>query len=89
MGEYQGVLKKDLDIDDVIKEEKISNYVESDYDNWRTSTAFGTVYSTKNKATSKAAIVPADTDKYEKGVELAINTFLSHHVSEFKNKFFK
>lgn len=89
LGEYQGVLKKDLDIDDVIKEEKITNYVASDYDNWGTSTAFGTVYSAKNKATSKAAIVPADTDKYEKGVELAINTFLSHHVSEFKNKFFK
>jgi hypothetical protein len=89
LGEYQGVLNKDLDIDGVIKEEKITNYVDSDYDNWGTSTAFGTVYSAKNKATSKAAIVPADTDKYEKGVVLAINTFLSHHVSEFKNKFFK
>ncbi len=89
LGEYQGVLNKDLDIDGVIKEEKITNYVASDYDNWGTSTAFGTVYSAKNKATSKAAIVPADADKYEKGVELAINTFLSHHVIEFKNKFFK
>lgn len=75
LGEYQGVLKKDLDIDGVIKEEKITNYVASDYDNWGTSTAFGTVYSAKNKATSKAAIVPADTKKYEKGVEQAINTF--------------
>jgi hypothetical protein len=89
LGEYQGVLKKDLDIDGVIKEEKITNYVDSDYDNWGTSTAFGTVYSAKNKASSKAAIVPADANKYEKGVEGAINTFLSHHVNEFKNKFFK
>src|SRR5690606_3070192 len=89
LGEYQGVLKKDLDIDGVIKEEKITNYVDSDYDNWGKSTAFGTVYSAKNKAVSKAAIVPADADKYEKGVELAIDTFLSHHISEFKNKFFK
>lgn len=89
LGEYQGVLKKDLDIDGVIKEEKITNYVASDYDNWGTSTAFGTVYSAKNKATSKAAIVSADAGKYEKGVELAIDTFLKHHVNEFKDKFFK
>src|SRR5690606_5740462 len=32
LGEYQGILKKDLDIDGVIKEEKITNYVASDYD---------------------------------------------------------
>lgn len=89
LGEYQGILKKDLDIDGVIKEEKITNYVASDYDNWGTSTAFGTVYSAKNKASSKAAIVPADANKYEKGVEQAINTFLSHHVNEFKDKFYK
>jgi len=89
LGEYQGVLKKELDIDGVIKEEKISNYVDADYDNWGTSTAFGTVYSAKNKATSKAAIVPADAGKYEKGVELAIDTFLKHHLNEFKNKFYK
>lgn len=89
LGEYQGVLNKDLDIDGVIKEERITNYVASDYDNWGTSTAFATVYSAKNKATSKAAIVPADADKNEKGVELAIGTFLSHHVNEFKDKFYK
>lgn len=89
LGEYQGVLKKDLDIDGVIKEEKITNYVASDYDNWGTSTAFGTVYSAKNKASSKATFVPADANKYEKGVEQAINTFLSYHLKEFKDKFYK
>lgn len=89
LGEYQGVLKKDLDIDGVIKEEKISNYVASDYDNWGTSTAFGKVYRAGNKATSKATIVPADADKYEKGVEQAINTFLKYHLGEFKNKYYK
>lgn len=69
--------------------EKITNYVASDYDNWGTSTAFGTVYSAKNKATSKAAIVPADASKYEKGVGQAINTFLTYHLKEFKDKFYK
>lgn len=62
--------------------------IASDYDNWGTSTAFGTVYSAKNKATSKSAIVPADANKYEKGLEQAITTFLSHHVNEFKTKFY-
>lgn len=89
LGEYQGVLKKELDIDGVIKEEKITNYVASDYDNWGTSTAFGTVYSANNKSVSKAAIVPTDEEKYQQGVELAIYTFLSHHIREFKAKFFE
>lgn len=78
-----------MDIDGVIKEEKITNYVASDYDNWRASTAFETLYFAKNKAVSKVVIVAADNDKLEKGVELAIDTFLSHNVSEFKTKFFK
>lgn len=89
LGEYQGVLNKDLDIDGVIKEEKITNYVASDYDNWGTSTAFGRVYSAKNKSAAKAAMVPADAGKYTKGVESAIDTFLSYHIREFKNKFYK
>lgn len=89
LGEYQGILKKDLDIDGVIKEEKISNYVDADYDNMGTETAFGKLYSAENKSASKAAIVPANADKYEKGVEMAINTFLKYHLNEFKNKFYK
>ncbi|UUV21760.1 hypothetical protein [Paenimyroides aestuarii] len=89
LAEYQGVLKKDLDIDGVIKEEKISNYVDSDYDNWGSKTAFGTLYSAKNKAAAKAAIVPVDAKKYEKGVEMAIDVFLKHHLDEFYNKYYK
>ncbi|MVO09193.1 hypothetical protein GOQ30_08475 [Flavobacterium sp. TP390] len=89
LAEYQGILKKDLDIDGVIKEEKITNYVDSDYDNWGTKTAFGTVYVAKNKATAKAAIVPADAPKYEQGVEQAIDVFLKHHLNEFHSKYFK
>lgn len=89
LAEYQGVLKKDLDVDGVIKEEKITNYVASDYDNWGTKTAFGTLYSAKNKATAKAAIVPADADKYKKGVEQAIDVFLKHHLNEFQSKYYR
>lgn len=89
LAEYQGVLKKDLDIDGVIKEEKITNYVASDYDNWGTKTAFGTLYSAKNKATAKAAIVPADAQKYQKGIEQAIDVFLKHHLNEFQSKYYK
>lgn len=89
LAEYQGIIKKDLEIDGVIKEEKITSYAQSDYDNKGVETAFGTLYTAKNTTSSKVVLVPADANKYEKGVELAINTFLSHHVSEFKGKFFK
>lgn len=89
LAEYQGVLKKDLDVDGVIKEEKITNYVASDYDNWGTKTAFGTLYTAKNKATAKAAIVPADADKYKTGVEQAIDVFLKHHLNEFQSKYYR
>lgn len=89
LGQHPGILKRDLDIDGVIKEEKISNYVDSDYDNWGTKTAFGTLYSAKNKAAAKAAIVPVDAKKYEKGVEMAIDVFLKHHLDEFYNKYYK
>ena len=88
LAEYQGIIKNDLDIDGVIKEEKISSYVDSDYDNWGTSTAFGRLYSAKNKSKSKATIVNADAGKYEKGVKMAIDTFLKHHVNEFNKKFY-
>lgn len=89
LAEYQGILKKDLDIDGVIKEDKITNYVDSDYDNWGTKTAYGTVYVAKNKATSKAAIVPVDSPKYEQGVTQAIEVFLKHHLNEFHAKHYK
>lgn len=89
LGEYQGILKKDLDVDGVIPEQKISNYVDSDYDNWGKSTAFGTVYSAQNKSASKATLVTADADKYEKGVGEAIDIFLKYHLKEFKEKFYK
>lgn len=89
LGEYQGILKKDLDIDGVIKEEKISSYAQSDYDNRGVGTAFGTVYTAKNNSTSKVALVSAGVNKYENGVEQAIDTFLTHHLNEFKNKFYK
>lgn len=89
LGEYQGILKKSLEINGVIKEEKISSYAKSDYDNAGVATAFGKIYSAKNNSTSKIALVSSDADKYEKGVTLAIDTFLKYHTNEFTNKFFK
>lgn len=89
LAEYQGILKKDLDIDGVIKEEKITSYAQSDYDNKGVETAFGTLYTAKNTTSSKVALVPADANKYEIGVKEAINMFLEHHIKEFYSKFYK
>lgn len=36
----------------------------------------------------KPAIVPTDEEKYQQGVELALH-ILSHHIREFKAKFFE
>ncbi len=86
---YIGTLKKNLEIQGVIAEEKIKTEVEADWDNLGTSTAFGKLYSAENRSAKNAALIHTDANKYEKGVELAINTFLKHHVNEFKNKYSK
>lgn len=89
LAEYQGIVKRDLDIDGVIKEEKITSYVQSDYDNKGVETAFGTIYTAKNTTSSKVALVPADANKYEIGVTEALNMFLEHHIKEFYSKFYR
>ena len=89
LAEYQGIIKKDLEIDGVIKEEKITSYAQSDYDNKGVETAFGTLYTAKNTTSSKVALVPADANKYEMGVTEALNVFLEHHIKEFYSKFYK
>ncbi len=86
LAEYQGVLKKEWDINGVIREEKISASVQADYDNIGTQTAFATVYSAKNKTSAKTAMVSTDAAKYEKGVTQAITTFLNYHLGEFQRK---
>lgn len=88
LGTYVGALKRDLEIEGVINEEKIVTEVEADYDNWGTSTAFGRLYTAENRSAKDAALIRADAGKYQQGVELALTTFLKHHVQEFKDKFF-
>lgn len=88
LGTYVGALKKDLEIEGVIAEEKIVTEVEADYDNWGSSTAFGRLYTAESRSAKDAALIKVNAVKYEKGVEQAITTFLSHHVNEFQTKFF-
>ena len=89
LAEYQGVIKKELDIDGVIKEEKISTYTISDYDNWENETALGTVYAAKNKSNSKIALVNAEEEMYQTGVIMVIDKFLQYHLNEFAGKYYK
>lgn len=89
IGTYSGVLKNDLQINDVIGKEKIEAYAKTDQDFIGTETAFGKVYRADDISVENTALIRTNADKYEKGTEHAITTFLSHHVNEFKNKFFK
>ena len=89
LGTYSGVLKDDLKIKDVVAEEKIEAYAKSNNDFIGTETAFGKVYRADNISVENTALIRTNAGKYEKGVEQAITTFLSHHVNEFKAKFFK
>ncbi|SHF75143.1 hypothetical protein SAMN05444274_108116 [Mariniphaga anaerophila] len=88
LGTYCGVLKKDLNITGVIGKEKIQSYAKTDHDFIGTETAFGKMYRADNISVENTALIKADAAKYENGVNQALNTFLSHHVNEFKTKFF-
>lgn len=88
LGTYTGILKKNLEIKDVLKDQKLKSVASSDYDNLGTETAFGKLYTARNTKTTNVATVTVDADKYEKGVESAITKFLDYHVNEFKTKFF-
>ena len=89
LGTYSGVLKNDLQINDVIGKEKIEAYAKTNQDFIGTETAFGKVYRADNISVENTALIRTNAGKYEKGVEQAITKFLSHHVNEFKTKFFK
>lgn len=89
LGTFSGILKSDFQINGVVGKEKVEAYAKSSQDFIGTETAFGKVYRADNISVENTALIKADANKYEKGVEEAINTFLSHHVNEFKNKFFK
>lgn len=89
IGTYSGVLKSDLQINGVVGKEKIESYAKTNQDFIGTETAFGKVYRADNISVENTALIKTDANKYEKGVEQAITTFLSHHVNEFKTKFFK
>lgn len=88
LGSYTGALKKSLDINDVIEDQKIKSVASSDYDNVGKETPFGRVYTAQNNTSSSIATITVDAGKYETGVVSAINTFLTHHADEFKTKFF-
>lgn len=69
--------------------EKITTFTTSDYDNWGTETALGTVYAAKNKSNSKVALVHTEAEKYQRGVIMAIDQFLQYHLNEFSGKYYK
>jgi hypothetical protein len=88
LGTYSGVLKNDLAINEVIGKEKIQAYAKTNHDYLGTETAFGRVYRVENISVENIATIHTDPNKYATGIISALNTFLSHHLNVFKNKFF-
>lgn len=88
LGTYTGVLKKDLQINDVVGKEKIQAFAKTDTDYIGIETAFGKMYRADNISVENTALIKANANKYEKGVAQAITKFLEHHVNEFNRKFF-
>lgn len=88
LGTYTGILKSDLQVDGVIGKEKIQAYAKTNQDYLGTTTAFGKMYRADDISVENTAVINADAGKYQQGVELALTTFLKHHVQEFKDKFF-
>ncbi|WP_321346846.1 hypothetical protein [uncultured Draconibacterium sp.] len=89
LGTYTGVLKKDLTINGVVGQEKVQSYAKTQNSYLGVETAFGKMYRTEDISVENTALIKADAGKYENGVEQALQTFLKHHVGEFKDKFFK
>ncbi|HAD97724.1 MAG TPA: hypothetical protein DCG19_09985 [Cryomorphaceae bacterium] len=89
LGVYTGILKDDLLVNDVLGSEKIEAYAKTDRDFIGTETAFGMMYRADNIAVENTALIRADAEKYHEGVKKALDTFLSYHVSEYKDKHFK
>ena len=84
---YRGGLKKDLQIQQVIANEKLEANAAQDWDSHGIETAFGKLLRADNNTEYKIALIEANSDKYNTGVADALHTFLSYHAQEIGNKF--
>ena len=89
LGVYTGILKDDLQIEGVLGSEEIEAYAKTDRDFIGTETAFGMMYRADDISVENTALIRANAAQYYNGVNHALQTFLHHHVSEYKNKHFK
>lgn len=84
---YMGLLKDDLEINDVIEESKVTSYAAGSTDMIGTSTVYGKYFSTSDGKSSNAKIIPVDAAKYKAGVYAAAKKFLEFHTDAFLNSF--
>lgn len=86
LAQYGGNMKKSLDINDVIVEETITSFAQAQT-SMGTQNMLGTTFRAEGKSTETAALVSVNPEVYKKGVRLAIDTFLKHHINNFTSSY--
>lgn len=81
---YVGSLAKDLEINGVIDESKVTSAVTGGV--YGTSSLYGTFYTVEHRKSSNAKVIPVEPVRYSEGVYTAANKFLTYHTEEFLKK---
>lgn len=80
---YVGSLKKDLEINGVVDETKVTSFAKGSRDAIGTSTIYATFYSVTDGHSSNSKMIPVDAARYGKAVHEAASKFLNHHTDAF------
>jgi len=82
--QYDGILKKDLEINGVIKKEKVVAYSKQTSE---TATSFKPVVIAGPSYSSLTKWIDVDSEKYSEGMYNAGSKFLKHHTGEFLSNY--
>lgn len=83
---YNGYLKKNLDINGVMSEEKITSFAQA-ATSMGMDTAFGKTFQAEGKSVETAALIPTNSAAYKKGVQMALQTFINYHIDNFVSNY--
>ncbi|MCB9201862.1 MAG: hypothetical protein H6604_02275 [Flavobacteriales bacterium] len=81
--QYTGGMKKNLEIDGVIKKESFKSFAQQDIDVVGTETAFGKLYRAEGKSSESIAIIDVNKNAYLDGAKQSLEKFMDYHTSEF------
>jgi hypothetical protein len=80
---YVGALKKDLEINGVVDESKVTSFAKGSTDMTGSSNVYATFYSVTDGSSTNSKVISVDATKYGKGVYDGAAKFLNHHTDAF------